>query len=329
MSSNSQAAAMEQHRAEIEARTANGEGCEQIASALRAAGFQTSAKTISRYRVSWGLRKRAAGTVGRKYPDRKRKSTAPGEPTKAAKTKAQLERKADITERTKQGQSAEEIAAALEAQGADFKGGASTVWRLQTYWGLVPYDADRARGKGLWNKKRPVPPEKRRGPRNKAPRQEQDASAAPANPGEVLHYPTNCANGPQRRIAPNRAHAQPELQGPVENGQQSRANSGGTDSFMTMNIDPASAGGPDNSHDQGVTNAAELMQAELLIDLATSTLAAAHRVKELYLAQQMGRPAADSPNGLLPTPEDIASAKMKVRQAAGVMHDMALPNPTG
>ncbi|KAF2160514.1 hypothetical protein M409DRAFT_29134 [Zasmidium cellare ATCC 36951] len=326
MTSNSQAAAMEQHRAEIEARTANGDGCEQIAAALRASGFQTSAKTISRYRVSWGLRKRAAGTLGRKYPDRKRKSTAPGELTKAAKAKAQLERKADITERTKQGQTAEEIANALEAQGVDFKGGASTVWRLQTYWGLVPYDTDRARGKGMYNKKRPVPPEKRRGPRSKAPRDQQEGSGEPPNPGEVLHYPTNCAHGPQKRIAPNRTATQTDDSINVEDDSQLRGNSAGTDSFMTMNVDPASAS---NSNDQVVTNAAELMQAELLIDLATSTLAAAHRVKELYLAQQMQRPASDSSSGLPPTPDDIATAKTKVRQAAAVMHDMALPNVAG
>ena len=96
---------------------------------------------------------------------------------------------------------------------------------------------------------------------------------------------------------------------------------------MTMNIDSAS--GPDNADDQGVTNAAELMQAELLIDLATSTLAAAHKVKELYLAQQQQRPAADSTSGHPPTINDIQTAKLKVRQAAAVMHDMALPNAAG
>lgn len=313
---------MEEHRAEIETRTANGEGCEQIAAALRASGFQTSAKTISRYRVSWGLRKRAAGTLGRKYPDRKRKSTLPGEPTKAAKAKAQLERKADITERTKQGQTAEEIAAALEAQGVVFKGGASSVWRLQTYWGLVPYDADRARGKGMYNKKRPVPQEKRRGPRSKAPRQQQEVLAGPSTAGEVMHYPTNCAHGPQKRIAPNRTASQVHDAVTAEDDHPPRANSAGTDSFMTMNMDP----GQENSSDHIVANAAELMQAELLIDLATSTLAAAHRVKELYQAQQMQRPAADSSSGLPPTPDEIATAKLKVRQSAAVMHDMALPN---
>lgn len=50
---------VEPHRAEIEDLTLNGHNCEQIAAALRAKGLEISAKTISRYRVSWGIRKRA------------------------------------------------------------------------------------------------------------------------------------------------------------------------------------------------------------------------------------------------------------------------------
>ena len=45
-------------RDEIEARTRHGETCRQIAVALAEKGINVSAKTISRRRVDWGLRKR-------------------------------------------------------------------------------------------------------------------------------------------------------------------------------------------------------------------------------------------------------------------------------
>lgn len=72
-----------------------------------------------------------------------------------------------------------------------------------------------------------------------------------------------------------------------------------------------------------VNVAAQLMSAELLVDLATSTLAAASRVKELCVAQQMQRPARGAQGSSPPTDSDIASAKQKVREAAGVMYDLA------
>lgn len=56
------------------------------------------------------------------------------------------------------------------------------------------------------------------------------------------------------------------------------------------------------------------MSAEMLVDLATSTLAAANRVKELYVAQQSQRPVLGMTT--IPTAEDIALAKQKVREAA-------------
>lgn len=77
------------------------------------------------------------------------------------------------------------------------------------------------------------------------------------------------------------------------------------------------------SSSSSVNIAAQLMSAELLVDLATSTLAAASRVKELYVAQQMQRPARGSPNTTPPTDDDITIAKQKVREAAGVMYDLA------
>lgn len=60
------------------------------------------------------------------------------------------------------------------------------------------------------------------------------------------------------------------------------------------------------------------MSAEMLVDLATSTLAAANRVKELYVAQQSQRPVLGMTT--IPTAEDIALAKQKVREAAAGMY---------
>lgn len=84
-----------------------------------------------------------------------------------------------------------------------------------------------------------------------------------------------------------------------------------------------SSASPSGTHPSGVNVAAHLMSAELLVDLATSTLAAATRLKELYIAQQMQRPARGSPSTLPPTDGDVANAKLKVREAAGVMFDLA------
>lgn len=57
---------LEPYRDDILQRTAAGESCEQIATALRANGFDVSAKTVSRYRVNWGIRQRSEpSTKGR------------------------------------------------------------------------------------------------------------------------------------------------------------------------------------------------------------------------------------------------------------------------
>lgn len=64
------------------------------------------------------------------------------------------------------------------------------------------------------------------------------------------------------------------------------------------------------------------MSAEMLVDLATSTLAAANRVKELYVAQQSQRPVLGMTT--IPTAEDIALAKQKVREAAAGMYCLVL-----
>jgi hypothetical protein len=64
----------------------------------------------------------------KKDPNRKRTATKP------TKHQAQDARKAEITARTERGESAEQIAAALQAQGFTLSKGPSTIWRLQTYW---------------------------------------------------------------------------------------------------------------------------------------------------------------------------------------------------
>lgn len=48
----------DEFRLEVEERTRNGESCEQISAALNARGVQVTDKTISRWRITWGLRKR-------------------------------------------------------------------------------------------------------------------------------------------------------------------------------------------------------------------------------------------------------------------------------
>lgn len=52
----------EDFRAEVEERTRNGESCEQIADALIAQGAQVTSKSISRWRILWGFRKRVRST---------------------------------------------------------------------------------------------------------------------------------------------------------------------------------------------------------------------------------------------------------------------------
>lgn len=70
--------------------------------------------------------------------------------------------------------------------------------------------------------------------------------------------------------------------------------------------------------------AAELMAVDFLVDLATSTLGAAQRLKDLYIAQQQRRPLQGQTS--VPTDADIVIAKRKVREAAATMHDLALPS---
>lgn len=261
-------------------------------------------------------------TVGKKYPNRKRKLPDSG----PSKTTGQDKRKQDITARTQRGETAEQIADALAAQGDELKKGASTVWRLQTYWGLIPYDAARARGKHA---------------KNRAAAQKNAPSAprrrVPPTPADsTVFYPTNCAHGPQKRVIVPRVsgeigapmHVDPSFDSYPEPlpdmMDDSTSDHAESDAHAMLNHEQKDHVPPaPGRHTATVNVAAQIMSAELLVDLATSTLAAANRLKELYVAQQMQRPARGSSSDLPPTDGDIADAKLKVREAAGVMHDLA------
>ncbi|EME49362.1 hypothetical protein DOTSEDRAFT_76693 [Dothistroma septosporum NZE10] len=309
MPARTQETSIDQHRAEIERLTQDGASCEQVAAVLKAAGFTISAKSISRYRVAWGLRKRQASTKGRTYPHRKRTVASQDTPSK---TKSQEARKAEITRLTREGKTPEEIVEALEAQGIHFKNAVSTIWRLQTSWGLIEPDKHRSRGTGPYKKKKSATQAKEAGlgPASK----KRKEILAPSNPGEILHYPTNLQHGPSKR------------------GEQPHAQHGDDmDASYNIGSNPSPYPALDNrmqmsnpSEVPSVNVAAELMATELLIDLANSTLSAAHRVKELYLAQQALRPGPGM--SAVPTNDDVATAKRKVRESAAVMHDMAMPN---
>lgn len=162
---------------------------------------------------------------------------------------------------------------------------------------------------------------------------------APADPRAF--YPSNCANGPQRRaiaIAPNVDHrdggtrhidpnfdSDPEpLPHMMDNDLNSHPNPESEAHISSASNSQPNPAPEAQSHQAGnVDVAAQLMSAELLVDLATSTLAAANRLKELYLAQHMQRSARGSLTSLPPTGDEIANAKVKVREAAGVMYDLA------
>ncbi|KAI5369368.1 hypothetical protein Slin15195_G002450 [Septoria linicola] len=302
---------IEPHRAEIQELTQNGENCEQIAAALRAKGVEISAKSISRYRISWGIRKRAEPkTKGRTYPNRKRTSTEP------TKHEQQSTRKAEIIARSERGETAEQIAAAFQAK--DIALSSSTVTRLMTFWGLIPYDKARARGRHSEAQKTKRA-EREAAPKARKPRQPKQI-AAPSDPSEVQHYPSECAFGPQKRTTTT----YPVLENPFN---LDPAFDAGADSAPHIDGDDHESSAYPAQHARPTMDvAAELMSAEMLVDLATSTLAAANRVKELYIARQAGRSLPGSME--VPSDDDIAAAKQKVREAAAVMHDLAIPNVT-
>lgn len=325
-----------QYRSEIEQRTAAGETCEQIASALRVQGVDITNKTISRRRVEWGLRKRP-------YSKLLGKKAAVPRPKKITGTKTAdaLARKAEIEARTQRGESAKQICAALEAQGYVLKKGVSTILRLQTQWNLIPPDPDRARGRkrkkeGEVDENGDAVQKVRKKDLPKILReQEREANKVQQMQAQTLHYPTNCSFGPKKRVAG----------APVDG-----ANGGASDDGMPMGDESGNADGvmpgldavglpyptplSEPSHQQhpplppqggqSVSVAAEIMSVEFLVDLATSTLGAAEHLKAMLLAYQARQPVQGSSTGLPPSGEDLATARRKVREAAAVMHDLAV-----
>jgi hypothetical protein len=301
--------AIQPHRAEIEERTRNGESLVQITEALTAKGYICSSKTLSRYRLAWGLRQRAPGrTAGYKYPNRKRKAVGP-----LPKKRNTEHTKAEITARTAQGESAEQIAEALIAQGIELKKGASTVWRLQTYWGLIPYDKARARGRSL--NKLPTAAGQSGAPIKGGRRKKATRPAA----DPTTFYPSDCQHGPQKR--PNARSAGHDSANLIDIASDAGSESDVEPLPLMDHGEPLS-----NDRSENVfSDAAELMSAEFLVDLATSTLIAAKHVREMYAARQIRVPMPGSTSNEPPTDQDIATAKQKVREAAGVMFDLALP----
>lgn len=291
----------DQYRTEIEERTANGESCEKIASSLRARGVNITNKTISRRRVEWGLRQRPP----HKYAGMKHPKQRPKKGDTASRMKS--ERRAEIEARTQRGESADQIAEALIAQGATLTRGASSILRLQTYWGLIPPDENRARGRdsSAKRKKREV---------EKMSKREREREANLAQRSGNMHYPADCSFGPKKGA----------------DGLVDGEGGGEVDG----NVDPELLGGDDqqivvqgngvHSAQDGVSIAAEIMSVDFLVDLANSTLGAAHSLKETLLAYQAGIPTPNSTSSSPPTLEDLTTARKKVREAAAVMHDLAM-----
>jgi len=277
------------YRAEITERTAQGETCEQIATALREKGLDITDKTISRRRVEWGLRQRAV----RKIPE-SRPQKPPNPNSKLALTET---RKAEIEARTSRGESAEQIAAALEAQGHVLRKGSSTILRLQTQWGVIPPDPRRARGR------KRTASERKEAELAKAAAREQERDVVMQQHDGTQHYPTSCSFGPRKRV--NGTHSTD--QEIIELGPPPL---------------PALPVSTDTSRTQtNASLATETMSVEFLVDLATSTLAAATHLKTMLSAFQLGQAG---PNGQVPTREDLSTARRKVREAASVMYDLAV-----
>lgn len=297
----------QQFRSEIEQRTAQGETCEQIASALRAQGVDITNKTISRRRVEWGLRKRPFN----KHLGMKIAKPRPKKPhTKTARSNL---RKAEIEARTQRGETAAQIAAALEGQGHVFKNAESTILRLQTTWGLMPADEDRARGRKKKKSSARNPTQTLAAP--KLSKRDQEREANKQQRDGTQHYPINCSFGPKKRV-----NGVAVIHGDVDGDDDDM----GADANQLLPL-PFENYATSNQHNQSsVSVAAELMSVEFLVDLANSTLATATSLKEMLLAYQAGQPAPNSLSGLPPTLEELRTARRKVREAAAVMHDLAV-----
>ncbi|TKA79117.1 hypothetical protein B0A55_02421 [Friedmanniomyces simplex] len=356
-----------QHQAEIEARTNAGESCKQIAAALQANGHKISDKTIARWRVQWGHRQRATrNTKGQplRAPRVNLRRDVARDGTRRSDQDATKDR---ITQLTRDGKSAEEIFEILQAQGVVMKKGVSTVWRLQTYWKLIPFDSDRANGTGPYSKWKTQPcrqkTDKRRVPKADRPptakkAKEGDSTVQVAD-GIVLHYPTNCAFGPQkRRPGASQTELDPGLRlgaaaDPMHIDSDSEPDPGfynelgGDDLEMGCDHEVPRDRGREvqspkhwqqqtstypNTHAAAqptqpsatFTGGTDVMSAELLVDLANSALVAATDLKDLVLAVQMRRPARNSMSASPPSAEDIMKARRRVREAASVVVELAM-----
>jgi hypothetical protein len=221
------------------------------------------------------------------------------------------ERKAEIEARTQRGESAEEIAEALQRDGAVLARGASTVLRLQTYWGLIPYDEGRARGRHAKGKKEVREKEK-------VSQREREREANRVQREGNMHYPADCSFGPKKR-----ANGAAGVDDEDDADEGAGMDDGPLPSFMEEALSSPVGGGGRPAHD-GISVAAEIMSVDFLVDLANSTLGAANNLKSMLLAYQAGVPTQGSGSMLPPTLEDLSTARRKVREAAAVMHDLAV-----
>ncbi|KAK4972667.1 hypothetical protein LTR42_005960 [Elasticomyces elasticus] len=242
------------------------------------------------------------------------------------------------------------------------KKGVSTVWRLQTYWKLIPYDHHRANGTGPYNNWRNQPCRKKPDPRrvNKPPKAKKAAQGPEGGLGvqvqdeRSLYYPANCTFGPNKRLMPRPMVAPTLQQGgaafdePMPTNSDSEPNAGLHDTMhefgsSSNNVDYEAPEQPlwqhftparheqlpeeDSVSERGdpVTAGSDsIMSAELLVDLANSALVAATELKDLILAVQMQRPAPNSMSALPPSVDDIRNARRRVREAASVVKDLAM-----
>ncbi|KAF2771128.1 hypothetical protein EJ03DRAFT_325924 [Teratosphaeria nubilosa] len=190
----------EEFREEIEERTRLGETCAQIADAFKARGVQISDKTISKRRLQWGLRQRAVRSLAGQPLKTPRKNSRPHADERGRET-----RKVLIEELTLEGKNAEEIAEVMIAQGYTLKKGKSSICRLQTRWGLIPYDPARARGRYPYNGKPAPKPRKQKDPnapkepRRSSKKANKSATNAATASQPVVHYPGDCSFGPPKR----------------------------------------------------------------------------------------------------------------------------------
>ena len=292
----------EQYRTEILERTEQGETCEQIAAALRAKGVDITNKTISRRRVEWGVRKRPFS----KLLGTRTQKPRPKKPF--TKNAGSSKRKAEIKARTHHGETPEQIAEALIAQGYELKKGAGTVLRLQTFWGLIPHDEARARGRRKGGSAEGSAGAKA----EKVSKREMEREANKLQQTQTLHYPTDCSFGPKKRV-----------NGAAVDDNESVNMEMDFESQPLPILAPAGPL-PVQQSQPSMSVAAEIMSVEFLVDLANSTLSAATNLKDMLLAYQEQRPASNSLSASPPTLEDLTTARRKVREAAAVMHDLAV-----